>query len=224
MKLTDTEKRVIFSIGFFASGLLIYFTGDFGILFFILMFVFLGLLIHTSKSSKKKQIERLENSFSSTLKNNNFITDEYYESVDFSTGIAIDNNKERIALLTKDDHENKFNFRQINFNDILEVSIYEDGGLINTVSRGSQVAGALVGGAIAGGVGAIIGSLSGKSKSNEVSNKLSLFIITNDINSPHHEVTFSLGEVRKDSEVYKKSREELNKWFGKLKVIINKNN
>lgn len=221
MKMSDSLRRGILLTGVFGSIVLMFAfsKSDFSILFFISMSVCLGILIYTNKLSLDDYIKKLENSFFDTLNKNNFKYNDYCKSVDLLSGIAINEEIRKIALLSRNQEDELFKFKEIDFNDVLEVSIYEDGGLVSTVSRGSQVAGALVGGAIAGGVGAIIGGLSGKSKSDEVSNKLSLLIVINDIKDSYHEIAFSLVSRQKNSEVYQERRSELNKWFSKFKVI-----
>lgn len=192
-------------------------------LFFVLACISFGLLMHTNKKEKENYINDLTKSFLEALHESNFKADDYYGSIDMLTGIAINEKDKKIALLKRDQQEISFNLRKIDFRDIVEVSTYEDGGLINKVSRGSQISGALVGGVLAGGVGAIIGGLSGKSHSNETSNKLSLLIVIDDLKSPYHEINFSLGNIQKDTQMYEDRRKQLNNWFSKLKVIVNQN-
>lgn len=166
-------------------------------------------------------LNKLQQSLPDILNENSFAYDDSYLSFDFLTGIAINQQEKEIALLNRFNRDDKFNFRKIKFEDLLEVSIYEDGGLVTKVSRGSQVGGALIGGAIAGGAGAIIGGLSGRSQSNDMSNRLSLMIIINDLQNPYHEINFSIGQIEKMSKIYQMNRNNLNKWFSILKVIIN---
>lgn len=221
MKMSDTARITILFSGFLISSILTFFSGFLWFVFFILTFSFLGIWIYTNGKSTKMYLNKLQQSLPDILNENSFVYDDSYLSFDFLTGIAINQQEKEIALLNRFNRDDKFNFRKIKFEDLLEVSIYEDGGLVTKVSRGSQVGGALIGGAIAGGAGAIIGGLSGRSQSNDMSNRLSLMIIINDLQNPYHEINFSIGQIEKMSKIYQMNRNNLNKWFSILKVIIN---
>lgn len=99
----------------------------------------------------------------------------------------------------------------IEFKDIINYEVYEDG---NSVVKGS-VGRALIGGAFFGLTGAIIGS-SGKRKVSNYCYSLKLLIRINDIDNPQIEITFINSQVEKDSSTYKnciKSLQEISSYF-----------
>jgi len=98
-----------------------------------------------------------------------------------------------------------FNVKAIDYKDIVESHLMENGSTLTKTSRSSQVVGAAVGGALAGGVGAIVGGLSGNQKSKEAVKSIDIRIVLNDLNNPV--LTFPIKDDReefeKDSPIYK---------------------
>lgn len=94
-----------------------------------------------------------------------------------------------------------FNAKLIDYKDIVESHLIENGDTITKTSRTSQIGGMLVGGALLGAGGAIIGGLSGKKNSSTVIKSLELKIIVDDLNNPV--ITIPLKDV--DDELTKNS-------------------
>ncbi|WP_397537856.1 hypothetical protein [Rummeliibacillus pycnus] len=110
----------------------------------------------------------------------------------------------------------------IDFNNIMETEIIQNGVLITETSRGSQLGGAIVGGVLAGGVGAVIGGLSGSTKTEEETKSIELGIFVNDLENPYYKITF-YSQYSSEAENISKERalQECKEWFSILKYIIN---
>ena len=92
----------------------------------------------------------------------------------------------------------KITQKKIQFKDVLNYEVYEDGKNVVKGSAGK----ALIGGAFFGVTGAIIGS-SGKRKVNNYCSLLKLLIRINDINTPLIEICFINSACNKDGILYK---------------------
>lgn len=104
----------------------------------------------------------------------------------------------------------------IQFKDIINYEVYEDG---NSVVKGSAGR-ALIGGTFFGLTGAIIGS-SGKRKVSNYCSSLKLLIRINDIDNPQIEITFINSQVEKDSFIYKNSIKSLQEISSYFEYMIN---
>ncbi|OJT57516.1 hypothetical protein BFP46_04345 [Bacillus licheniformis] len=78
----------------------------------------------------------------------------------------------------------------IPFNKIIEAEVTVDDNSVSKVSRGSQLAGAMVGGAVAGGIGAVIGGLSSDKVETKRFRKIALKIKLDDFKSPIFKIDF----------------------------------
>jgi hypothetical protein len=74
--------------------------------------------------------------------------------------------------------------------DLVSVSLFEDGEVITTTNRGSQLGGAILGGALLGGAGAVIGGLSGTTTSKNKVTRVELRIVIDDAKRPMHDIVF----------------------------------
>ena len=125
---------------------------------------------------------------------------------DFSTtnhrNITFSHDEEILYLF---DNSPSFNVKAIDYKDILESELIQNGSTLTKTSRSSQVVGAAVGGALAGGIGSVVGALSANQKSMESVKSIDIRIITNDLNNPV--LTFPIKDDReefeKDSPIYK---------------------
>lgn len=193
--------------------------------FFLLMFAFLGLLIYTNIKHSEQYHINIEKSLDKALIQNDFSADDSYLSDDYLSGIAINKDQNKIAVLIRRSTQDNFNFRLIDFKDIIESAIIENDETVTKTSRGSAVGGALVGGVLAGTAGMIIGGLSGKKISRENVLKVTLALTVNDLSNPVHEINFlnSNMTIPKDSELYYKIYTEVNKWHKTISVILKRN-
>lgn len=113
--------------------------------------------------------------------------------------------------------------QRVAFKDIIEVKVTSNSTTVTSTSRGSQLGGAVVGGVLAGGAGAVIGGLSGKTKSIESIQKLSLEIVVNDISNPIVEIPFfkmKFAELKAGTPKHNEIMEEINLWYRKFTVIL----
>ena len=107
--------------------------------FFLLMFTFLGLLIYTNIKHSEQHHNNIEKSLDKALTQNNFIADDSYLSDDYLSGIAINKNQNKIAILSRKNTQDDFNFHLIDFKDIIESAIIENDETITKTSKGSAI-------------------------------------------------------------------------------------
>ena len=173
----------------------------------------------------KKYHNNIEKSLDKALTQNNFIADDSYLSDDYLSGIAINKNQNKIAILNRKNTQDDFNFHLIDFKDIIESAIIENDETITKTSKGAAIGGAIVGGVLAGGVGAVVGGLSGTKKSKQSALKLTLSLTIDDLTNPTYEINFLNSNIAipKDSEIYHKIYTEINKWHKTISVILKRN-
>ncbi|WP_163579058.1 hypothetical protein [Gracilibacillus saliphilus] len=145
-----------------------------------------------------------------------------YKNVDFEPNIkgvsvAFDDKRGKLAILpvvgkVKDDHI-------INYDDILDFELMEDG---ESLAKGG-IGRALVGGALFGGAGAVVGGITGrknKSYCREMKMKLTL---KNNAELVRY-INFIENKTKKDSIIYKQSEKEAQEALSKLKIICDERN
>lgn len=184
-------------------------------------FLGLGLVVIGYIKGQGEEIQSLNNSKEMTdkrlaeLENYNPTQKIYFDKN--SSLLSIDENSKKLCIIRYGMPEDI-----INFKDILQSEIIEDGVSVTKTSRGSQVGGALIGGVLAGGVGALIGGLSGAQETTQEVKKVQLQIIVNDIKKPVKLITF-LNETtpkKKSDEIYKIIYKNVNHWQKVFSVII----
>ena len=150
-----------------------------------------------------------------------FIFSHKFIGEDAKSAIAIDETRKALILLSKT--SNNILKESFEFEKIISAEIFEDGDSISTIEadRGSQLSGIAIGGIIGGSVGAAIGGLSGKRTSKQTIKikNLDLRITVNDFKNPLRVIKFLNIETEKNSDVYKKAAQELNKWMSIFKII-----
>jgi hypothetical protein len=222
----NPNKRIFLLLScFFVSGILIFMINNLWFLFFVSMFFFLALLISTNIEYDKKLRNNFDDLAKDTLLKNNFKYDEFHIGDDKLSAIAINENDEKIVILHRKSINDVFNFSPIQFSNILESSIVEDGETIINVSKGSAISGALIGGIIAGGIGATVGGLSANKNSKDKIKKITLSIVVNSLKNPIYEVNFLniISPIDKDSSLYRTRNSEVNKWHKMISVILKRN-
>ncbi|PZD97155.1 hypothetical protein DNH61_04510 [Paenibacillus sambharensis] len=126
-------------------------------------------------------------------------------SEDHLTGIAIDEERKQVCLVRDGDSNN---VKIYSYRDLLESKIVEDGVMVTTTCRESQIGGALIGSLIAGETGAIIGGLSGTTTTSKKVTRIDLHITVNDMEEPTFYLKFS------------SSMEKAQHWHGIISVLI----
>ena len=143
-----------------------------------------------------------------------------YEGIEFNPTrkignvIEIDDTKRLILLF-----DNSFGRRVLDFDEILDFDIYEDGDSLTS----GGLAQALIGGIAFGGMGALVGAISGEKRTKIITKEMKLKITINDINNPLINIQLINEEVRKDSEKYKKALYICEEATASFAVIMNRN-
>lgn len=180
----------------------------------LIAIIIFGLMIAyaLAVSSAKKA---MENSLTSI---EDFTSSQQIMSNTGDTGIAIDEERKKVALLSNSNGESYPII--ITYRDLLSSEIYVDGETVTRTARGSQIGGALIGALAFGGVGAIIGGLSGKTRSAEKVKRVDLRITINDTKRPFHDINFMDVESKKDGWLYKTAMEQARHWHSLIAVLI----
>lgn len=103
---------------------------------------------------------------------------------------------------------------------IVSSEVYEGGVSITQSKRLNQLGGVIVGGILLGGAGAIIGGLSGKKKTSELTNDITLRLCINDISNPIIDLQFLNEETAKNGDIYKHYSEQARRWHTILSILI----
>ena len=110
----------------------------------------------------------------------------------------------------------KFNPRIVNYSDVLDFELVEDGkSLVTKGGLGSAV----VGGVLFGGVGAIVGGSTGKRKGVSTVTALKIRILVKDMNNPNAYINLITTYTKSDSMIYKISYEVAQKIFAMLQIV-----
>jgi len=96
----------------------------------------------------------------------------------------------------------------------------QDGRVISSTNRGSQLGGALLGGILAGGVGAAIGGLTGSKTSKDQIEKITLQVIVNDTSDPVHKLVFFESNIPMSKEYVKNYLLEAERCHHLISVLI----
>lgn len=143
--------------------------------------------------------------------------------------IAVNEKKELIKLYEMNEN-NQIKETLIKFDDIIESELQIDSQTIFKASRGSQVAGAIVGNMVAGSIGAIIGGSSPNMIQNEKTQSIILKITTEDIKNPNHKFEFlppiegNHTGYEKNNPVLRQALERAEYWNSIIDIAIRKSN
>lgn len=210
---------------FLISGILMFILNDIWFPFFVLMFFFLTLLISTNLEYDKKLRAKFDNNAKEVLANNNFKFDDFYIGDDKLSAIAINERSEKIAIVHRKLTNDQFTFTTIEFSNIIESSIIENGEKNIKVSKGSLVGGTVIGGILGGGIGAAIGGMNADKTVNHQIKTISLIIVANDLTNPVYEINFmnTINPIDKSNSLYKEKYSKILNWHKKISVIIQRN-
>lgn len=127
--------------------------------------------------------------------------------------IEFDDNTKQILI--KDKFENKL----LEYKDIVEYELLEDGESITKGGLGRAV----VGGVLFGGVGAVVGGITGKKKSKTVINSLKVKITINNISNPDVYINLVTSQLKANSILYKAAANEAQEIISTLAIISKSN-
>jgi len=183
--------------------------------------IMIGLLILAVLAVIALQILRavLEKNIEKELSHlKDFTVTRKFVGVDLSTGLAIDENRQKICLL--DYRLTGSGHRVLPFSDVLSAEMFQDGASVTKTVRSSQVAGALIGGLAFGGVGAIVGGLSGSTRTLKEDRRIELRLLVNDTRNPVHDVCFLEHESKPDSSLYRDAFRNAREWLGLIEISM----
>jgi hypothetical protein len=147
-----------------------------------------------------------------------FSASQVFVGVNGSTGIAIDEQRGELCLISR--RQGELSWRVIPRQDILAVEVFEDGESVTRAVRSSQILTALVGKWAYGDDGAIIGGLSGKTRTEGRVNQIDVRLVVNDTAAPLHDLRFLNEDVPKGGLRYTDAMNKARHWAGVVKVLI----
>lgn len=136
-------------------------------------------------------------------------------SKDGSTGIGIDEDNKKFALLSQ-----KRSLSIHPFSDLLAAELIQDGQSLTKTSRSSQAANAIIGGLLLGGVGAVVGALSSTQKTSSKVKRVDIRLTINDTANPIFDINFQNDEAKEGGIIHKAAMEIANEWLARFKVIM----
>lgn len=150
---------------------------------------------------------------------------KYHIGTDNLSAIGLNENQNKIVLLTRNKLQDNFNVNPLPFSDILETKLIEDELTVTSVSRASQIGGAIVGGMVAGGIGAIVGGSGATSHTENDVRKIQLELVVDSLDNPVHRVSFMNEDIhiKKYETKYKQQFETASQWYKMFSVILKRN-
>ncbi|MBM7608156.1 hypothetical protein JOD29_001400 [Lysinibacillus composti] len=154
-------------------------------------------------------------------------------SEDYLTALLLDEQNNKVCILKKEDYDEKFREIEVDFHQLYEAAIVEDGKILTLFSKGGFLAGSLL---EEGGTSVIhLSETEEQNEKDEEENdglgdrdvedgvfKLSIKIVIDDLKKPIVEFSFLESDepILKDSEEYKDLLKECTEWHQKLSIII----
>jgi hypothetical protein len=184
----------------------------------------IGFIFLAMKISSNQEIITT-NAINKAFRDNDFTPSKQGISYDQKLVIGINDEKMRLAILTKSPYTQDYTFESIPFSSIIEAKVIKNKQTITTTSTSSQIIRGVAGGIIAGGLGALIGGIGGKTKSNEHIKELSLEIVVNSLLNPRIVIPFYFSELALDT-TKEKNQDIVNNvenWYRIFTVIIHRN-
>lgn len=213
----------------------------YGVLKLIIFLFFVGIIIYISLLVKKKLFAKaqkdiiIDNLEYELLKFPHFKASQKFFSPDLSYLLALDENTESICIIERKvtvkkmkiigktiKKEERINGVVLTYFDLLQSEIVEDGKIITTTVRGSQIGGVLVSGLLADGMGSVIGNLSANSSEKSEVKTIQLKLVVNDTKKPIYFIPFMYEKspIEKMNEKFKMAADQVNHWHGIISVLI----
>lgn len=155
----------------------------------------------------------------------NFTDDKLLIANDLNTAIALNKENKNVLLLSRNRLDEDFQYKIVNFEDIIEVRIKRNSETLTTTSRGSQLAGAAIGGLAFGGIGSLIGAMGASKTSTDLTKRLSLEIAINDFDYPLFEVVYiNMQNGLSESDIlFKDLTKDLDNWYRIFTIVLHQN-
>ncbi|MDU4890959.1 MAG: hypothetical protein E6344_18340 [Clostridium sp.] len=163
------------------------------------------LMVAASRSYKKSSIEG----------GHSKEVEEFISTNEVGGYIKFNNNTKQILISPN------FNPRIVNYSDILDFELIENG---ETVITKSGLGKAVAGGILFGGVGAIVGGTTSKKKSVTSISGLKIKVVVNDMNNPDSYINLITTSTKTDSFIYKNAYEVAQKILSMLQIATSQNN
>ncbi len=196
-------------------------------IFFLLGLFFLIQYLEKVNEEREKMTQKLKKKINDEVNSLTGFTVTQITLGDFFitepiSGIAFDENRKRLCLITLGD--DGIDLEIISYRDILSSEIFIDGESVTKTDRSSQLGGALIGGLVLGGAGAIIGGLSGSTVTSTNIKDAILRLVINRTSNPIHDVNFLHGDwyTGKEDTVnrHNNGMQGIRHWQGLMEIFI----
>lgn len=200
-------------IGIYLTSKLMIFSG--------LIILFLAIIFNKKENSNDK----ISTENAARIIFNKHDIEKFHIGNDNKSGIGINEHTNTILFLSRKNMNQEFTVKSIQFSELIETKLLEDDLTVTSISRASQLGGALVGGVIGGGIGAIVGGSGGTQYSEKKVKNIKLQFTVNDLSNPIYNISF-LNEdnyIEKYEIKYKTQIELATKWCKMFEVILKRN-
>ncbi|NEZ80390.1 hypothetical protein EXM60_14685 [Clostridium botulinum] len=140
--------------------------------------------------------------------------EEFVSTSEVSGYIKFNDNTKQVLISPK------FNPRIVNYSDILDFELIENG---KTVATKGGLGRAVAGGVLFGGVGAIVGGTTGKKKSISSISGMKIKVVVNDMSNPNIYINIITTSTKIDSFIYRSSCDIAQRILSMLQIATSQN-
>jgi hypothetical protein len=138
-------------------------------------------------------------------------------STDGKSAVGVHEARRSVALATRSP---LLKSRVVPYSDIIECVVVEDGVVVTSASRSSQIAGGIAGGVLFGPVGAVVGAVTGKRVAADRVTALELHLTINDTAEPRHVLRLVCADTAKAGILYRTMRDRARTWHARFSAVI----
>ncbi|OBU50141.1 hypothetical protein [Stenotrophomonas maltophilia] len=171
-----------------------------------------GIWMWAAENRSKKTLE------AHVLALEEFAAQHLFVGADGLSALAIDDGRKLLCFAVSIGHA--VSHRLIPYSAVMSADVEEDGTVVSSASRGSQLAGAAVGGVLLGGVGAVVGAMTGSRKETRTVQRVVLKIGIEDVVSPLLSVTFQSLPGPSDGVIHKVAIQQCKEWQARLEAVM----
>lgn len=196
---------------------------DFSFLYTIVLLGFIVFIIYKLSSVNDQQLEEVRLETLNKLKEYGLSSNEVLPAHGWNKVINL--NDDSLIVLERNNFYDDFNKIVIPSYKILDVAINTNNSNKISVSKGGLIGGSLIGGALMGGFGAVVGAMGANKTSEEIINTMDMIITVDDLKNPIIKLRImdsDLG-IKTSSELYRKTIDLVDEWFGKFTIILKRN-